>query len=495
MEIDKLWEALESITEEKLLQAQTNLLAFSVSNELPVPIRETFANLRIIVELLRSLIRENKFQLLPLTLQEELSSNFRTIVHQLTSALEEIDVSEATSQHVEEFMVKLWTYNLISVPSEFFDYARMLDHLKRVKEEIAASTIELREAVNEGNKIFDISNQVVADSEGIATSKSESTTLTQGITQLRDDSTKIKLETESFLESIKKTDSDVKNFYESASTTAAKANAVQAEIQKFFEEITKYRTDITSTTGKAEKSITDQKTEVEKFLKKSKDEFETASTSFDEKTLEEKKRRDEILDVIEGRMNEMEVTMKDQLTKATGYSLFHSFDTRKDELRRTKWTWVKIVFGIVLVGAAWNIFLAFNLNGIEKLDIAAYLKIAVSIPLAGAFWFALSQYSKERKLEEEYAFRSNVSVSLVPYKDEVAKLVDHTNPEERKKYADFVIDAIKGVYKSPTDKLFDGDDDNPLKELDKVSSVLSKAMEGLGDFVEKIGKVAGKFRP
>jgi hypothetical protein len=66
--------------------------------------------------------------------------------------------------------------------------------------------------------------------------------------------------------------------------------------------------------------------------------------------------------------------------------------------------------------------------------VAFYLKLSLSLPLIYAITFCTVQYSRERKLEEEYAFKSNISVSLDPYRELVEKLVDKQQPQDREKF-------------------------------------------------------------
>jgi hypothetical protein len=90
------------------------------------------------------------------------------------------------------------------------------------------------------------------------------------------------------------------------------------------------------------------------------------------------------------------------------------------------------------------------------------------------------QYSKERRLEEEYAFKSNISISLNPYQELVSKLVDEKNKDELAKYTAFIIDSISKVYTSPTEKVFDPEVKTP--------PLSDKAFESLGKILEPIIK-------
>jgi hypothetical protein len=84
------------------------------------------------------------------------------------------------------------------------------------------------------------------------------------------------------------------------------------------------------------------------------------------------------------------------------------------------------------------------------------LKLSFSIPLIYAIAFCNLQYSRERKLEEEYAFKSSVSISLEPYQKLVGSLVDNSNKDDLSKYTEFIIQSINRVFTSPTEPIFEG---------------------------------------
>ena len=111
-----------------------------------------------------------------------------------------------------------------------------------------------------------------------------------------------------------------------------------------------------------------------------------------------------------------------------------------------------------------------------------YLKLSISIPLIYAIAFCNLQYARERKLEEEYAFKSSVSISLQPYRDLVHDLVDKGNPAELSKYTTFVIESVNRVFTSPTGPIFEGGRngaDYPEKTIKALADLLKPFVEGL----------------
>ncbi len=110
-----------------------------------------------------------------------------------------------------------------------------------------------------------------------------------------------------------------------------------------------------------------------------------------------------------------------------------------------------------------------------------YMKLSFSIPIIFAISFCTVQYSRERRLEEEYAFKSNISISLNPYQELVSKLmVDKKIPGEQEKYTAFLIESVNKVFTSPTDKVFDShhkDSDKTLKQVTSMVKTIAKSLK------------------
>jgi hypothetical protein len=100
-------------------------------------------------------------------------------------------------------------------------------------------------------------------------------------------------------------------------------------------------------------------------------------------------------------------------------------------LAKSKRYWAGALVLLVLASLGVTYFV---ISTHTQFDVAFYLKLSLSLPLIYAITFCTVQYSRERKLEEEYAFKSNISVSLDPYRELVEKLVDKQQPQDREKF-------------------------------------------------------------
>ncbi|MGB9257822.1 MAG: hypothetical protein WCC25_23510, partial [Candidatus Korobacteraceae bacterium] len=96
--------------------------------------------------------------------------------------------------------------------------------------------------------------------------------------------------------------------------------------------------------------------------------------------------------------------------------------------------------------------------------------------------FCTVQYGRERRAEEEYAFKSNISISIDPYQDLVKKIIDINDPKEKEKYTTFVVDSITKVFTSPTDNIFSSHQKDP-----RISNRLLKQLaEIVGAFTREV---------
>jgi len=123
-------------------------------------------------------------------------------------------------------------------------------------------------------------------------------------------------------------------------------------------------------------------------------------------------------------LDELEGRIRESIERATGYSLFQSFQKRQLDIARSKRFWGYVLGGVVALSLIASGIFIYELRYVQVYNAAFYLKLSISIPLIYAIAFCNLQYSRERRLEEEYAFKSNISVSLEPYQKLVEKLVD-----------------------------------------------------------------------
>ncbi len=213
------------------------------------------------------------------------------------------------------------------------------------------------------------------------------------------------------------------------------------------------------------------KLEMQENTKKTKEEFAKLAKNCDD-TL--KVFQDDTKCIIDDNVKYQE-QIKELLAKAVSGSLFRVFSQRQESLAKGTnfWKWAVVVsaalvaFGIILV--AWICE--------AKPDIIFFVRLAIMIPLGFLMFFTAAQYKKERQAEEEYAFKSAISLSIEPYRDLLVKM-----RKENELEADFVRKLMEDVFDNPVMRLFNIESDEEksinmmhemLKKLPKDKAVLA----------------------
>lgn len=148
-------------------------------------------------------------------------------------------------------------------------------------------------------------------------------------------------------------------------------------------------------------------------------------------------------------------SIEEQLQKATGISLFHTFQKRKEDLEKTQNGWLAgiIVSILILIGISiWVMVALQHIPTNTPIDWFkdVILKFALSSPAIYMLCFFTDRYAKTRRLVEEYAFKSTISLALKPYFD----LVKGLDGNEEEKDKNFLIAVIGSIFTTPTDKVF-----------------------------------------
>lgn len=135
--------------------------------------------------------------------------------------------------------------------------------------------------------------------------------------------------------------------------------------------------------------------------------------------------------------------LNDLIGREVGASLFETFKARKKELN---WT-ILIWGGLVPVAASltiWWITSIFNGTSLSELTWQSFAVNSLKIIPALAFmWFVISQYSKERNFQEEYAFKSAVALTVNSYAEQL-------NTYENKDK--LIMESVDKIYRTPIDK-------------------------------------------
>lgn len=210
--------------------------------------------------------------------------------------------------------------------------------------------------------------------------------------------------------------------------------------------------------------------EIDTEFRRTSAEVEAKATSCIERNDAELKRLTSELEALEGQIRE-------SINRATGFSLFHSFQKRQEDLAKAKNRWAIALGVAVCISLIASGFFIYSLKFVHEYNAAFFLKLSIALPLVYTIAFCNLQYSRERALEEEYAFKSSISISLDPYERLVKRVVDPTKPEELSKYTAFLIGSVNQVFTPPTaHKVSDGEE--------KSGEVLETILKPVGEFLK-----------
>jgi hypothetical protein len=166
---------------------------------------------------------------------------------------------------------------------------------------------------------------------------------------------------------------------------------------------------------------------------------------------------------------------KDDIVRLTGMaadgSLGSKFHEKEGRLSKYFWVWQALVPITTAVTAFW-VFCVFHwlYTSLEPKWIEIILNSLKTAPAFVLLGWVMSQYTKERNLQEDYAFKSAVAMTITSYSD----LLNGSSSEKTNAKEKMILDSIKQVHTAP--KLYS----------EKRSSIFGKSSK---DLKETIGMV------
>ena len=248
---------------------------------------------------------------------------------------------------------------------------------------------------------------------------------------------------------------EIESFFSTKKQEMIEINTLLAEAQSSNSKIT----DLVS-------SSTNKETEIDGILKNIKSKVETVSESIEEyqtnfssikkenlalktdletalqKALDNLKKSKDGNDFIES--NRVEIV---RLTgMAADGTLGSKFDQRQQKLTDGLSFWKWGVPGVTILSIIWVLVvftcLAANLGNVWINLLVNLIKTSPSFILMG---FVFSQYNKERNLQEEYAFKSAVAMTLTAY----SNMLENKDEELNKTRQEMLLKSIEQVYNQP----------------------------------------------
>lgn len=475
--IEKIFALLESLSDEQIERLADKHLALGSPEGGIVPFSEALKNLSYNRNLFRSLIEENKLQQFPYTVQSNIHSALSTIQKAIHPIIDTgANNFPALVQHVENLHFFTWKSNLHSITNERVDYESKGNVIKTIEIKLDKLLLDVQSSYAD----------IVEKTKGAAEAEKQTK---EGNEQ-----------TLKLLENIKTLSLQAKEHHALATNTSAQIEAVSKGVQQTEALVKKSQAD--ATTGLSE--IDSLKTKITAFHadielhKKAMEEAKSISSSTitlnKEETAKALKQHTDDVNKIKVELEKQQKDIDDKLQKATGVTLFHSFGQRKQAVFWGRIFWGAITGVLVGLMVLYNLDLLHSLDNVNVgLNHAFWLRLTLNLPFVFVIAFASLQYSRERMLEEEYAFKSNISLSLEAYRELVDRLIrdekeaatNSTVQQARERLTTFIISAIDNIYSSPTVRVF-GD-----KKKEAKLTVATKELKEILQTIEPFFKAKG----
>lgn len=244
---------------------------------------------------------------------------------------------------------------------------------------------------------------------------------------------------------------NIKNFNKNAETFSATIEQIKNKCNDVLTDLEQKRDKVSS-----------EQNEIDKQMASINNNLDTLETNMKEK-----------IDLIQNGYDSVSSHVE-EVRKMMGYiadgTLSHSFNKRKENIKRSEKLWMWISLGTLALLIAWVcvVFIWLSANtGIVWADIL--INGIKAAPLAFAFGFALTEYSKERNLLEEYAFREAVAVTLTAYLNQL----DGEISEEQKRLLTSTVEKLytKPIISNKEYKLFNFDTKDLAKTAEHVKEI------------------------
>jgi hypothetical protein len=143
-------------------------------------------------------------------------------------------------------------------------------------------------------------------------------------------------------------------------------------------------------------------------------------------------------------LDSLKVRFEDLIPKSVGSSLYNTFNIRKEEFDKSKkmWFWWLLGSIVSLIFSTLAITYFFHADFSSGNIFIFFLRFFLTSPLIYFIIFCNRQYGRDKKLEEEYAFKSSMSLTSDLFRRLVAEEQDTTTK-------DFIINTVKDIYTSP----------------------------------------------
>lgn len=172
-------------------------------------------------------------------------------------------------------------------------------------------------------------------------------------------------------------------------------------------------------------------------------------------------------------------TVENLIGAAADGSLGTHFKKRKNQIRTNVFILIVLVILSLVFTICWvnKVFSGFDINNYDWVHFV--INVLRTLPAWFLVWWLIDRYTKERKLQEEYAFKSAIAMTMREH-SKLLKDTDSGDIDKRDSQQIMLLKALENIYRSP--------DINQNKEK---NSLTPKNLEG---FLSKLTELIKEFR-
>lgn len=372
----------------------------------------------------------------------------RSSIHQYLSQIASYVKSPSPSSIVsplDSLKRLLRPYNLRTDKKRMIVFQQKIDELTRKAEQI---TQTLEEIQNKESSINQISIEVSEQANAVSERKDSIETLLQ-------QSEKTKEQLDNLKEELEEVAEEIRTSQTASSEAKTKTIACRDEVEAFVEEINEH----------------------EKRIEKQNAQFEVFKETVDKNTTEQRQYLEEAFKLIE--------QSKLALSYTTSTGLSSSFDAQCQDLKGKYgyklWIWIVAaiitIIGVILIGI-WliNGNHQVSYENISPMWMQIVGKISMIPLLVTATVFCAKQYTKQRNLLEDYAYKRTLAQSMVAFSEELRE----KDPERYREYLSMVLSEIHQdplrhrLDPNPKDEKTSGISEDVLKLTERILSLIPK---------------------
>jgi hypothetical protein len=171
-------------------------------------------------------------------------------------------------------------------------------------------------------------------------------------------------------------------------------------------------------------------------------------------------------------------TVENLIGAAADGSLGTHFKERKEQIRDNVYIFLKTIILSLLATCAWVWFVFKDFDSNSSDWVHFVINVLRTLPAWFLVWWLIDRYTKERKLQEEYAFKSAIAMTMREH-SKLLKDTDSGDIDKRDSQQIMLLKALENIYRNP-DTRQDKEKDNLTPK--NVEGFLSKLTELIKEF-------------